>query len=64
VFAASDVQAFGVVEVARGLGVDVPEHLSVIGFDDIEIASYVGLTARKKGGPLRPYICSDPLLER
>jgi LacI family transcriptional regulator len=49
VFAASDVQAFGVVEVARGLGVDVPEQLSVIGFDDIEIASYVGLTAREKG---------------
>ncbi|HST15431.1 MAG TPA: substrate-binding domain-containing protein, partial [Gaiellaceae bacterium] len=44
VFAASDVQALGVLEAARGLGIDVPEQLSVIGFDDIEIASYVGLT--------------------
>jgi DNA-binding LacI/PurR family transcriptional regulator len=44
VFAASDVQALGVLEAARGLGVDVPGQLSVIGFDDIEIASYVGLT--------------------
>ena len=44
VFAASDVQALGVLEAARGLGVDVPAQLSVIGFDDIEIASYVGLT--------------------
>lgn len=44
VFAASDVQALGVLEAARGLGVDVPNDLSVIGFDDIEIASYVGLT--------------------
>ena len=43
-FAASDVQALGVLEAARGLGVDVPGQLSVIGFDDIEIASYVGLT--------------------
>ena len=43
-FAASDVQALGVLEAARGLGIDVPEQLSVIGFDDIEIASYVGLT--------------------
>jgi DNA-binding LacI/PurR family transcriptional regulator len=44
VFAASDVQALGVLEAARGLGLDVPGDLSVIGFDDIEIASYVGLT--------------------
>lgn len=44
VFAASDVQALGVLEAARGLGIDVPGELSVIGFDDIEIASYAGLT--------------------
>lgn len=44
IFAASDVQALGVLEAARGLGVAVPERLSVIGFDDIEIASYAGLT--------------------
>jgi DNA-binding LacI/PurR family transcriptional regulator len=44
VFAASDVQALGVLEAARDLGIEVPRQLSVIGFDDIEIASYVGLT--------------------
>lgn len=44
VFAASDVQALGVLEAARNLGIDVPGELSVIGFDDIEIASYAGLT--------------------
>jgi DNA-binding LacI/PurR family transcriptional regulator len=33
-----------VLEAARGLGIDVPRQLSVIGFDDIEVASYVGLT--------------------
>ena len=32
------------LEAARGLGIDVPGHLSVIGFDDIEIAAYAGLT--------------------
>ena len=32
------------LEAARDLGIDVPEQLSVIGFDDIEIASYAGLT--------------------
>jgi LacI family transcriptional regulator len=44
VFAASDTQAIGVLEAARALGIDVPGELSVIGFDDIEVASYVGLT--------------------
>src|SRR5262249_50204795 len=44
VFAASDTQAIGVLEAARALGVSVPGELSVIGFDDIEVAAYVGLT--------------------
>jgi DNA-binding LacI/PurR family transcriptional regulator len=44
IFAASDTQALGVLEAARSLGIDVPGQLSVIGFDDIEIAQYVGLT--------------------
>lgn len=44
VFAASDTQAFGVLEAAQELGVRVPAELSVVGFDDIEAASYVGLT--------------------
>lgn len=44
IFAASDTQAFGTLEAARALGIRVPEDLSVVGFDDIEVASYVGLT--------------------
>jgi DNA-binding LacI/PurR family transcriptional regulator len=44
VFAASDTQGLGVLEAARILGIRVPEELSVIGFDDIEVAAYVGLT--------------------
>lgn len=44
VFAASDVQALGVLEAARILGIRVPEELSVVGFDDVEVAAYVGLT--------------------
>src|SRR5215471_18557260 len=44
VFAASDTQAIGVLEAARALGVSVPGELSVVGFDDIEVAAYVGLT--------------------
>jgi DNA-binding LacI/PurR family transcriptional regulator len=44
VFAASDIQAFGVLEAASALGLRVPEDIAVIGFDDIEMASVVGLT--------------------
>lgn len=44
IFAASDTQAIGVLEAARSLGIRVPEELSVIGFDDIEVSAYVGLT--------------------
>ena len=44
IFAASDTQALGVLEAAREFRLRVPEDLSVIGFDDIEIASYAGLT--------------------
>jgi DNA-binding LacI/PurR family transcriptional regulator len=44
IFAASDIQALGVLEAARGFGLAVPGDLSVIGFDDIDVASYAGLT--------------------
>jgi len=44
IFAASDVQAFGVLAAARSAGVRVPHELSVIGFDDIDAASLMGLT--------------------
>ena len=44
VVTAGDVLALGVLEAAENYGVDVPRRLSVIGFDDIEVAAYVGLT--------------------
>jgi DNA-binding LacI/PurR family transcriptional regulator len=51
IFAASDVQAFGVLDAAARAGLAVPEDLSVIGFDDIELASAIGLTTVRQ--PLR-----------
>lgn len=44
IFAASDTQAMGVLEAARDLAIDVPTRLSVVGFDDIDVAEYLGLT--------------------
>jgi DNA-binding LacI/PurR family transcriptional regulator len=44
IFAASDSQAFGVIQAARALGLKVPQDLSVIGFDDIQAAEFMELT--------------------
>jgi LacI family transcriptional regulator len=44
IFAASDTQAMGVLWAARERGLEVPRDLCVIGFDDLEIAEYIGLT--------------------
>jgi LacI family transcriptional regulator len=44
VVAASDTQAVGVLEAARASARTIPQELSVIGYDDIELASLVGLT--------------------
>jgi DNA-binding LacI/PurR family transcriptional regulator len=51
VFAASDIQAVGVIEAAMAAGLRVPEDAAVIGFDDIELAAVVGLTTVRQ--PLR-----------
>ena len=35
IFAANDLSALGIMDVARQMGIDVPRDLSVVGFDDI-----------------------------
>ncbi len=49
IFAYSDTLAFGVLEAAQQRGVSVPGDLSVIGFDDVEIAHYFRLTTVRQG---------------
>ncbi|HET9522151.1 MAG TPA: LacI family DNA-binding transcriptional regulator [Candidatus Limnocylindrales bacterium] len=44
IFAASDTQALGVIAAASEAGLHVPDDVSVIGYDDIEAADYVGLS--------------------
>jgi LacI family transcriptional regulator len=48
VFVASDVQAIGVLEVARELSISIPSDLAVVGFDDIELAQHMGLTTMRQ----------------
>ena len=42
IFAGSDLQALGVYEAARPRGLRIPEDLSVVGYDDLRIARWVG----------------------
>jgi LacI family transcriptional regulator len=44
IFAASDILGLGVLEAAKAADLSVPEDLSVVGFDDIDVSSYIGLT--------------------
>lgn len=68
IFAASDTQAMGVLQAARDLGLQVPEDLSVIGYDDLEIAEYLSLTtirqllclSGQRGAELLIEVIQDP----
>ena len=42
ILAGSDLQAMGVYEAARQLGLRIPEDLSVVGFDDVQTAAFLG----------------------
>lgn len=44
IFAMSDVQALGCLSAARELGLRVPEDVSIIGYDDLEMSEHIGLT--------------------
>jgi DNA-binding LacI/PurR family transcriptional regulator len=44
IFCHSDEMAFGALKAIRNKGMRVPEDISVIGFDDHDIAQYIGLT--------------------
>ncbi|WP_406425483.1 LacI family DNA-binding transcriptional regulator [Streptomyces sp. NBC_01589] len=42
IFAGNDLQALGVYEAARELGLRIPEDLSVVGFDDLPLTRWIG----------------------
>ena len=44
IFAMSDIQALGCMAAAREKGQRVPDDLSIVGYDDLELAQHTGLT--------------------
>jgi LacI family xylobiose transport system transcriptional regulator len=53
IFAGSDLQALGVLDAARSLGLRVPDDFSVVGYDDIPLAKWVSPTLTTVHQPLR-----------
>ena len=53
VFAGSDETAAGVIEAARVRGLRIPEDLSLVGFDDTQIARYASPPLTTVRQPLR-----------
>jgi LacI family transcriptional regulator len=53
IFAASDTLAIGLLQAAFQLGIDVPGQVSIVGFDDVDIAAFTipPLTTISQAGP-------------
>lgn len=66
IMCANDLIAIGAIEAARRIGITVPEEVSIIGFDDIELASLVSpqLTTIENPAVTTGRVCADAVLRR
>lgn len=73
IFAVSDMMALGVIEHARSAGVRIPQDLALVGYDDIELASFVQLSTIRQpmerlgevvGHVAATLVAGEPLHER
>ena len=48
VFVSSDIQALGAMKAIEEDGLRIPDDVAIVGFDDIELAHYVGLTTMRQ----------------
>ncbi len=64
VFAASDTQAMGVLKAARERSLAVPGDVAIVGFDDIDMADYIGLTTIRQPLQESGRVAVDLLLAR
>ncbi|MFC6091848.1 LacI family DNA-binding transcriptional regulator [Saccharothrix lopnurensis] len=53
IFAGSDFQALGVMRAARELGLSIPEDLSIVGYDDVQVTEWIGPPLTTVRQPLR-----------
>lgn len=48
IFASADIQAVGAIKAVEKAGLKVPDDISIIGFDDIELAAYLSITTMQQ----------------
>jgi LacI family xylobiose transport system transcriptional regulator len=53
IFATSDIKALGAYEAARALGINIPDELSIVGYDDLPVAHWAGPPLTTVRQPLR-----------
>ena len=63
IFAMSDIQAVGCIHAIRESGLRVPEDISVIGFDDVQLSRYIGLTTIRQHLEMGGYLGMQLLLD-
>ena len=62
IFASSDINAFTIINVARQLQLRIPQDLAVIGYDDIEAATYMNLTTIRQPLQMSGQLATQVLL--
>jgi len=63
VFAQSDEMAAGAMQAIRRIGLRCPDDVSIVGFDDHELAAVLDLTTMAQPAQLRGEIAAEHLLE-
>lgn len=48
VFVASDIQALGALRAIQEAGLKVPDDIALVGFDDIKVSQYIGLSTLRQ----------------
>ncbi len=64
IFAAADIQAIAVMKVAREMGLKIPQDIAILGFDDLDMADYVGLSTIRQPLDDSGRIAAELLLAR
>jgi LacI family transcriptional regulator len=66
VFVCNDMMAIGAIRSARSLGLNIPEHVSIVGFDDIPLARamFPALTTMAQPITGMAHIATELLIQR
>ncbi|MBX3015990.1 MAG: LacI family DNA-binding transcriptional regulator [Caldilineaceae bacterium] len=64
IFATSDLLAIGILKAAREQNLRIPDDLAILGFDDLDIADYMGLTTVRQSLDESGRVAVELLLSR